>query len=127
MSLKESTTKIRPIFWYKFACTNVADPGCLSQIRNFCIPDPGSKVKKIPDPDPHQRMEVFLTQQIVSKLSEIYPGCSSRIRIMIFYPSPDPGSSGEKTPDPGSATLKFYVKVADLTRSGSKTLNSNKN
>jgi hypothetical protein len=32
---------------------------------------PGSKVIKIPDPDPHQRIKVFLTQKIVSKLSEI--------------------------------------------------------
>jgi hypothetical protein len=33
------------------------------------------------------------------------PGCSSRIRILIFYPSriPDPGV--KKAPDPGSATL----------------------
>ncbi len=48
------------------------------------FPDPkisnlGSRVKKIPDlgsrfkkfPDPHQRIHVFLTQKIVSKLSEI--------------------------------------------------------
>jgi hypothetical protein len=33
------------------------------------------------------------------------PGCSSRIRMLTFYPSriPDPGV--KKTPDPGSATL----------------------
>ncbi len=32
--------------------TSVTDPGCLSRILdpNFSIPDPGSKVKKIPDP-----------------------------------------------------------------------------
>jgi hypothetical protein len=42
---------------------------------------PRSRVKKIPDPDPDQRIEVFLTQKIVSLLSEKYdPGCSSRIR-----------------------------------------------
>ncbi len=70
---------------------------------------------RILDSDPHKRIEVFLNQQIVFKLSGI------------LYPSPNPGSRGEKTTDPGSATLKFYVKVADLTRSGSKTLNSNKN
>ncbi len=28
----------------------VLDPGCLSRIRIFCIPDTGSEVKKIPDP-----------------------------------------------------------------------------
>jgi hypothetical protein len=34
---------------------------------------PGSRVKKfrIPDPDPYQRILVFVTQKIVSKLSEI--------------------------------------------------------
>jgi hypothetical protein len=31
---------------------------------------PGPRVKKIPDLDPHQRIFVFLTQKIVSKLSE---------------------------------------------------------
>ncbi len=51
---------------------------------NFSLPDPGSKRFRIPDP--HQRIEVLLTQ-IVSKLSEIrfmdgHPG--SRIRILIF-------------------------------------------
>ncbi len=34
------------------------------------IPDTGSRVKKIPDPDPLQRMKVFLRQKNVSKLSE---------------------------------------------------------
>jgi hypothetical protein len=33
-------------------------------------PDPGSRLEKIPDPDPHKRMLVFLTQEIVSKLLE---------------------------------------------------------
>jgi hypothetical protein len=32
----------------------VADPGCLSRIRIFSIPDPGSKRFRIPDP--HQRI-----------------------------------------------------------------------
>jgi hypothetical protein len=45
---------------------SVEDPGYLSQ-----IPDPGSKIFRIPDPDPHQRIEVYLTRKIVSKLSEI--------------------------------------------------------
>jgi hypothetical protein len=30
---------------------SVADPGCLSRFRIFSIPDPGSRVKKIPDPE----------------------------------------------------------------------------
>ncbi len=37
------------------------------------------------------------------------PGCSSRIRIMTFYPSriPDPGSRGQKGTGSGSAKLVF--------------------
>jgi hypothetical protein len=35
---------------------------------------PGSKVKKISDPDPHIRNEVFLTPRPVSKLSEKLSG-----------------------------------------------------
>ncbi len=35
---------------------SVADPGCLSRIRIFSIPGPGSKRLRIPDPDPHQRI-----------------------------------------------------------------------
>jgi hypothetical protein len=70
---------------------------------------PGSRIKKIPNPDPHphQRIYVFLTQTIVSKLSEIDPGCTSRFRILIFLPIPDPGCRRQKkAPDPGSATMQ---------------------
>ncbi len=38
---------------------------------NLSIPDLGSRVKKITDPDPHKIIKVFSTQKIVSKLSEI--------------------------------------------------------
>ncbi len=53
--------------------------------QNFSIPDSGSGSKRfrIPDPYPHQRIEVFLTKKIVFKLSEIRFG----IPILIFYPS----------------------------------------
>jgi hypothetical protein len=38
--------------------TSVADTGCLPRIQDsiFSIPDPGARVCKIPDPDPHQRI-----------------------------------------------------------------------
>ncbi len=50
-------------------------------LRNFSIPDPGSQRFRI-------RINVFLTPK---KLSRKYdPGCSSRIRILIFLPIPDP-------------------------------------
>ncbi len=61
---------------------------------------PGSRVKKfrIPDPDPYQRILVFVTQKIVSKLSEIW----SEMFILYqdpdldFLPIPDPGSRVQK-------------------------------
>jgi hypothetical protein len=59
----------------------------------FSVPDPGSK--KIPDPDSHQRIYLFLSQTLktVSKLSEnvwdVHIGSRSRIRIRIFI---HPGS-----------------------------------
>jgi hypothetical protein len=37
----------------------------------FFIPDPGSRVKKIPDPDPQQKIQVYLTHKSVTKLSQI--------------------------------------------------------
>ncbi len=68
----------------------------------FCIPIsvadryvyPGSESKNI---------SIFLIQKIIYKLSD--PGCSSRTRILIFLPIPDPRSRGEKCtesriPDP---------------------------
>ncbi len=36
--------------------TSVADPGCLSRIRLFSIPDPGSELSPSRIPDPHQRI-----------------------------------------------------------------------
>ncbi len=75
---------------------------------NFSLPYPGSRVKKVPGPGSGSG----------SKNGSPNP-------YLDFLPNPRSGIQ-EKTTDPGSATLKFYVKVADLTRS-SKTLNSNKN
>ncbi len=51
---------------------SVADPGCLSRIRVFSIPDPGSASKN------------FNPKKLFLKLSEIW----SRL----FIPNPDPGS-----------------------------------
>jgi hypothetical protein len=55
---------------------SVADPGCLSRIRIFPSRILGHKVTgslviKSLDPDPQQRISVFLTQKIETKLSEI--------------------------------------------------------
>ncbi len=35
---------------------------------------PESRIEKVPDPDPHQRTEVFLSPEIAIKLSEISSG-----------------------------------------------------
>ncbi len=35
-----------------------------------------------------------------------HPGCSSRIRILVFYP---PRIQGKKAPDPGSGSATLYV------------------
>ncbi len=91
--------------------SSVVDPGCLSRIRIFSIPDPRSTSKNLS----------ILTQKIVSKLSEYDPGCSSRIQILIFYPSRIPDSGQDpgvkkrhRLPDPGSATLGGSVAVVLL-------------
>ncbi len=75
--------------------TGVADPGCLSRIRIF------------PIPDPHQRIK-YLTQKKWFPSSRKYdPGCSSRTwnpdPDPDFLPIPDPGV--KKAPDPGSTTM----------------------
>ncbi len=77
------------INWTRMQCCGsgmfIPDPNFLtprSRIQIFSIPDPGSASKNWSN----------LTQKTVSKLSEIYPDCSFRIRILIIYPSriPDP-------------------------------------
>ncbi len=73
------------------------------------IPDPnffhpGYRVKKIPDPESGSASKnwstVFLTQKIVSKLSEIWSGMLFRIWTpdpdLDLLPIPDPGSRGQK-------------------------------
>ncbi len=74
---------------------SVSDPGCLSRffhpvfrIRIFSIPDTGSTSKNLS----------ILTQNIPSKLSEIWSG--------LFIPDPDPDSVS--IPDPGSRGSKRH-------------------
>jgi hypothetical protein len=69
---------------------------------NFFIPDPGSRSKRFRIPDPYQTILSILTQKLFLSSRKYDPGCSSRIRILIFYPSriPDPGV--KKARDPGS-------------------------
>jgi hypothetical protein len=81
-----------------YVLCSVADPGCLS---------------RIPDPDSHRRILVFLTQKFVYKLSEILSG--------MFIPDPDRGSGSwffthpgfrgqtKKEPDPGSGSATLVL------------------
>jgi hypothetical protein len=71
---------------------------------NFSIPDPISMVKKISGSGCASKNLIILTQKNVSKLSKYDAGCSSRILILIFYPSWVPDPAIKKAPDPGSRT-----------------------
>jgi hypothetical protein len=55
-----------------------------SRIRIF---HPGSRVKKIPDPS---RNFIIFSPKSYFLSSRKYPGCSSRIRILILFRIPDP-------------------------------------
>jgi hypothetical protein len=86
--------------------------------------NPGSRFKKIriPDPNPHKIIEEFLTQKLFLSSRKYDSVWSSRILILIFYPSriPDPGV--KKAPDPGSATLgpgiRICIAFSNRIRSG---------
>jgi hypothetical protein len=98
---------------------SVADPGCLSRIRLSSIPNPnclhpGSWI--------HIKEFKYFNQKNTKKWvlsSRKYdPGCSSRIRMLTFYPSriPDPGV--KKAPDPGSgsATLLTWPRFTNFDK-----------
>jgi hypothetical protein len=63
----------------------------------------------MPDPESGSTSKNFciLTNKIFLSSRKYDPGCSSRIRILIFYPSLIPDQGVKKAPDPGfgSATL----------------------
>ncbi len=90
---------------------SVTDPRCLSRIPhpNFSIPDPaseffhsGSRIRIffIPDPGSASKNLSILTLKIFLSSRKYDPGCSSRIRILIFYPSRMQGSKRHWIPDP---------------------------
>jgi hypothetical protein len=86
---------------------SVADPGCLSRIQMFSIPDPN-----LFHPGSRIRIKKFnyLTQKSVSKLSEIWSGLFILDPDPVFYYQsriPDPGV--QKAPEPGSATLQVLL------------------
>jgi hypothetical protein len=55
----------------KYRYNKYCGPGMFIPDPNFSIPDPESKRFHIPDPVPHQIVEVFSNQTIVSELSKI--------------------------------------------------------
>ncbi len=66
---------------------------------DFC--NPGSRVKKLPDPGSEsaaKNLSIFNPNNCFKSSRKNDSGCSSRIRILIFYPSriPDSGSRGQK-------------------------------
>ncbi len=70
--------------------------------------DSGFRVKKIPDPgsgSASKNPSLINPKKLFLNSRKYDRGCSSRIRILTFYPSriPDPGI--KKALDPGSATL----------------------
>ncbi len=84
---------------------SVADPGCLSRMRIFSIPDPGSKKFRI-----RIKEFIYLTQKIVSKLfgnmsRVVHPGSGT----WFFLSMPDPGSRGQKAPDHGSGPATLLI------------------
>ncbi len=82
----------------------IPDPGC--DFIPSLIPDtnslhPGSRIRI-------EEFKYFNPKKWFLRSRKYDPGCSSRIRMLNFYPSRIPGS--KKAPDPGSATL-FYNTV----------------
>ncbi len=82
---------------WQYQCS---DPGCLSRIRIFSIPDSGSKffpsrIRIFPFrmPDPHQRISVFYPKNCF-----LSPG--NMIRVV----HPGSGSRGRKAKNPGSGS-----------------------
>ncbi len=95
------------------------------------IPDPDfflSRIRIVSIPDPQQRIEVqyFIPPKWLLSSWKYDPGCSSRIRILIFYPSRIPDLGGEKArildpipdprsriPDPGSQIPDHRSRITD--------------
>jgi hypothetical protein len=102
----------------KTAYSRVADQGWFIRIRIFSIPDPGSK--RFPNPDPHQRIEVFTPKKFLSSLKK-----DSQIpdpKLDFFLSIPDPGI--QKAPDPASGirvlnTVRYRFKKTIVSDSGS--------
>ncbi len=97
-------------YFKKIIYLSVADPGCLSWVRFFFHPGSESFSSRIRI----KEFKCFNPNKLFLSSRKYDSGCSSRIRILIFYPSqiPDPGV--EKAPDPesGSATLIYLYHIS---------------
>jgi hypothetical protein len=80
---------------------SVAYSGCLSRIRLFSIPDPGSKL--FPSRIRIKEFKYFNPKKWFTSSRKYDPGCSSRIRILTFYPS-----RIKKAPDLGSGSATLF-------------------
>ncbi len=81
--------------------------GILIPDPNFFMPDSivfhlGSQVRI-------KEFKYFNPKTLFLSSRKYYPGRSSRIRILIFLPIPDPGSRGQKGPGSGSVTLAVLL------------------
>jgi hypothetical protein len=89
-----ATSNMRPIFVPDFTC---GKSNFLT--TSFSVADPGSRIRTI------NPKKWFLSSRKYDS------GCSSRIRILAFYPSQilDPGVKNEPDPGFGSATLTSSI------------------
>ncbi len=80
---------------------SVADPGCLPgpPDPNFSIPDLGSKKSE----SASKNLSIFYPKKLFPSSRKYDPGCSSRIRILTFYPKKEPDLRS------GSATVIWPV------------------
>jgi hypothetical protein len=65
----------------------------------------GSRIRFFPSRIRIKEFKYFNPKKWFLSSRKYDPSCSSRIRILIFYPSRIPDSGVKKAPDPGSATL----------------------
>ncbi len=98
--------------------TSVADPGCLSRIRLFSIPDPnclhpGSRIL-IKD---LKKKKLFLSSKKYDP-GLFIPDPGSRFRMLTFYTSRIPDPWVKKAPDPGSGSATLILTVDGVDGSG---------
>ncbi len=56
----------------------------------------GSRIRLFSIPDPHKRIKYFNPKKLFLSSRKYDPGCSSRIRFLIFLTIPDPGCRDQK-------------------------------